>query len=58
VTHNLPLCFEVADRIVILNRGRKAADVVTAETNNDAVVGWITGARAPQVSASEAEVAR
>ena len=58
VTHNLPLCFEVADRIVILNRGRKVADVVTAETNNDAVVGWITGARAPQVSASEAEVAR
>lgn len=45
VTHNLPLCFEVADRIVVLNRGRKVADVPKAETNNDEVVGWITGAR-------------
>ncbi|KQR53505.1 hypothetical protein ASF88_01060 [Leifsonia sp. Leaf336] len=48
VTHNLPLAFEVADRIVVLNRGRKVADVATRETDNDAVVGWITGARPPQ----------
>jgi ABC-type sugar transport system ATPase subunit len=48
VTHNLPLCFDVADRIVVLNRGRKVADVRTAETDNDSVVGWITGARAAQ----------
>jgi ABC-type sugar transport system ATPase subunit len=48
VTHNLPLCFKVADRIVVLNRGRKVADVRTAETDNDAVVGWITGAKGPQ----------
>jgi ABC-type sugar transport system ATPase subunit len=48
VTHNLPLCFAVADRIAVLNRGRKVADVATAETDNDSVVGWITGARAPQ----------
>lgn len=48
VTHNLPLCFEVADRIVVLNRGRKVADVPTSETTNDAVVGWITGAKPPQ----------
>ena len=27
VTHNLPLCQAVADRVVILNRGRKVADV-------------------------------
>ncbi len=27
VTHNLPIAFEVADRIVVLNRGRKVADV-------------------------------
>ena len=46
VTHNLPLAFEVADRIVVMNRGRKVADVVTAETDNEAVVGWITGAKA------------
>jgi ABC-type sugar transport system ATPase subunit len=48
VTHNLPLCFEVADRIVVLNRGRKVADVRTDATDNDSVVGWITGAKAPQ----------
>jgi ABC-type sugar transport system ATPase subunit len=48
VTHNLPLCFAVADRIAVLNRGRKVADVRTEETDNDAVVGWITGARPAQ----------
>jgi simple sugar transport system ATP-binding protein len=44
-THNLPLCFEIADRVVVLNRGRKVADVPAAETNQDETVGWITGAR-------------
>ena len=48
VTHNLPLCFEVADRIVVLNRGRKVADVAASATDNDSVVGWITGAKPPQ----------
>lgn len=48
VTHNLPLCREVADRVVILNRGQKVADVRMAETENDHVVGWITGARPSQ----------
>jgi ABC-type sugar transport system ATPase subunit len=48
VTHNLPLCFEVADRIVVLNRGRKVADVKTSETDNSSVVGWITGAKPAQ----------
>ena len=46
VTHDLPLCFEVADRLVILNRGRKVADVPAATTDRDHVVGWITGSRA------------
>ena len=45
VTHNLPLCFEVADRIVVLNRGAKVADIATDKTETDHVVGWITGAR-------------
>lgn len=47
VTHNLPLCFEVADRMVVLNRGRKVADVRKADTDIDSIVGWITGAKAP-----------
>jgi simple sugar transport system ATP-binding protein len=45
VTHNLPLAMDVCDRIAVLNRGRKVADVPTAETGNDELVGWITGAR-------------
>jgi simple sugar transport system ATP-binding protein len=52
VTHDLPLCFEVADRIVVLNRGRKVADVATVATDRDSVVGWITGARPPQENLS------
>jgi simple sugar transport system ATP-binding protein len=46
VTHDLPLCYEVADRIMILNRGRKVADVPAAGTDRDHVVGWITGSKA------------
>ncbi|MFE0678546.1 ATP-binding cassette domain-containing protein [Streptomyces sp. NPDC058867] len=45
VTHDLPLCYEVADRLVILNRGRKVADIPAATTDRDHVVGWITGSR-------------
>ena len=46
VTHNLPLAMDVCHRIVVLNRGRKVADVATDQTDNDQLVGWITGARA------------
>jgi simple sugar transport system ATP-binding protein len=46
VTHNLPLAIDVCDRIVVLNRGRKVADVPASGTDNDQLVGWITGARA------------
>ena len=51
VTHNLPLCFAVADRIVVMNRGRKVADVKAASTDRDSVVGWITGAKEGRVDA-------
>jgi hypothetical protein len=36
---------EVSTRIVVLNRGRKYADVATAKADTDQLVGWITGAR-------------
>ncbi|WNM28534.1 ATP-binding cassette domain-containing protein [Demequina capsici] len=45
VTHNLQLATAVCDRIAVLNRGRKVADIATEDTDNDALVGWITGAR-------------
>jgi ABC-type sugar transport system ATPase subunit len=44
VTHNLPLVTNVADRIVVLNRGRKVADIETSRTDKDRVVSWIIGA--------------
>ena len=46
VTHNFPLATAVCDRIAVLNRGKKVADIPTAETNYDEIVGWVTGARA------------
>jgi ABC-type sugar transport system ATPase subunit len=51
VTHNLPLAMAVCDQIVVLNRGRKVADLPTANTDNDQLVGWITGARASMFDA-------
>ncbi|WP_296666061.1 ATP-binding cassette domain-containing protein [Demequina sp.] len=45
VTHNLPLATAVCDRIAVLNRGRKVADIATKEAENDHLVGWITGSR-------------
>ena len=50
VTHNLPLCYNLADRIVVLNRGHKVADIAKADTDMDSIVGWITGAKAAMSS--------
>ena len=44
VTHNLPLCLNVSDRAVVLNRGQKVADTQTSQTNHEQIVAWITGA--------------
>jgi simple sugar transport system ATP-binding protein len=55
VTHDLPLCYEVTDRIVILNRGRKVADLSTAGADRDHIVGWITGSR-PSMFTQESHV--
>jgi simple sugar transport system ATP-binding protein len=51
VTHDLPLCYEVADRIVILNRGKLVADVPAQGTDRDSIVGWITGSKASMFDA-------
>jgi ABC-type sugar transport system ATPase subunit len=44
ISHDLPSCFEVCDRLVVLRQGRKVAEVTTTETSMPDVVGWITGA--------------
>ena len=46
MTHNLPLATSACSRLVVLNRGSKVADIATAATDTDQLVGWITGARA------------
>jgi ABC-type sugar transport system ATPase subunit len=45
VTHDLPLCFEVADRVSVLYHGRLVAELNAKDTSPDEVVGWITGSR-------------
>jgi D-xylose transport system ATP-binding protein len=44
ISHNVLDVFEVADRIVVLRLGRRVATFKTSETNQDEVVGAITGA--------------
>jgi D-xylose transport system ATP-binding protein len=46
ISHNLADVFEVADRIFVLRLGREAGDFPADETNQDKVVGAITGASA------------
>jgi ABC-type sugar transport system ATPase subunit len=48
ISHDLPSCFEVADRLVVLRQGRKVADVSTGTTSMPEVVSWITGAVASE----------
>ena len=44
ISHNLQDVFAVADRIVVMRRGRKVGEVITSETTYDEVVGLIVGA--------------
>ena len=43
ISHVLQEVFEVADRIVVLRKGQKVADLNTAETSIDAVVNFMVG---------------
>jgi len=44
ISHRMPDVFAVADRIVVLRRGNKVADKVTAATSPEEITGLITGA--------------
>ena len=44
ISHRMPDVFAVADRIVVLRRGRKVADKPVASTSPEEVTGLITGA--------------
>jgi simple sugar transport system ATP-binding protein len=44
ISHNLPLCFEIADRMLVMRHGALVADVVPEETSLERAVSLITGA--------------
>jgi simple sugar transport system ATP-binding protein len=44
ISHSLPDVLQVADRIEVLRLGRRVAQLVTAETNEEQIVGAMTGA--------------
>lgn len=44
ISHRMPDVFSVADRIIVLRRGRKVADRAIASTSPEQVTGLITGA--------------
>jgi ABC-type sugar transport system ATPase subunit len=45
VTHNLEHLWAVCNRVVVMRRGRKVADMASAATSMDEVVAYITGAK-------------
>jgi ABC-type sugar transport system ATPase subunit len=56
VTHNLEHLWQVCNRVVVMRRGRKAADFRSSETTMDEVVGYITGAKEPSPARAFAQV--
>ncbi|MER8555124.1 ATP-binding cassette domain-containing protein [Mesorhizobium sp. M1217] len=54
VTHNLDHLWQVCNRVVVMRRGRKVADLASSGTNMEDVVAYITGARQPATAQAEA----
>jgi simple sugar transport system ATP-binding protein len=44
ISHRMPDVFSVADRIIVLRRGRKVADKRIEQSSPEEVTGLITGA--------------
>jgi ABC-type sugar transport system ATPase subunit len=53
ITHNLEHLWAIADRIVVLRRGRKVADLRKDETSREEVVAYITGAKGGDLTDEE-----
>ncbi|HVZ13409.1 MAG TPA: ATP-binding cassette domain-containing protein [Bauldia sp.] len=45
ITHTLPDVFAVADRLMVMHRGRKVTEKRTADTSTEELVGYMVGAR-------------
>jgi ABC-type sugar transport system ATPase subunit len=54
VTHNLEHLWSVCNRVVVMRRGAKVADMLSGETSLDEVVSYITGARRERIGSSSA----
>jgi simple sugar transport system ATP-binding protein len=44
ISHRMPDVFDVADRVIVMRRGRKVADKKIATSSPEEVTGLITGA--------------
>jgi len=44
ISHRMPDVFTVADRVIVMRRGRKVADKKIAQSSPEEVTGLITGA--------------
>ena len=52
ISHTLPDVFAATDRIVVMHRGRKVAELATSETNTTEIVEFMVGARQQAESAA------
>ncbi|HTL41738.1 MAG TPA: ATP-binding cassette domain-containing protein [Pseudolysinimonas sp.] len=52
ISHNLADVFKVADYISVLYLGKMVAELETKKTNNEEVIGYITGINTPEISTS------
>jgi ABC-type sugar transport system ATPase subunit len=57
VTHNLEHLWQVCNRVVVMRRGRKVADLMTLGTSLEDVVAYITGAKEPVMHLARAGAA-
>ncbi len=57
ISHTLPDVFAITDRIVIMHRGRKVAEMPTAQTDTTEVVEYMVGAREQQGPGGSGEAA-
>jgi ABC-type sugar transport system ATPase subunit len=45
ITHVMPDALAVTDRIIVMHRGRKVGEKITARTNAEELVQYMVGAR-------------
>jgi ABC-type sugar transport system ATPase subunit len=54
ISHTLPDVLAITDRIVVMHRGRKVAEMATAETDSQEIVEYMVGAKAQGVEHASA----